>query len=90
MSEKFFVLLGITGPIVSYFVIGISIIYSPWFSWQKNALSDLGHSVKSETAPIFNFGLLLTGLLIIIYMVTVFKEHAKFWFSFYPSESNLA
>jgi len=53
-------------------------MFSPWFSWQRNALSDLGHSAKSLVAPIFNLGLLLTGFLIIMYTVTVFKKHAKY------------
>jgi hypothetical membrane protein len=53
-------------------------MFSPWFSWQSNALSDLGHSLKSEVAPIFNLGLLLTGFLIILYAATVFKKHAKY------------
>jgi hypothetical membrane protein len=78
MNQKFFTLFGIFSPFVTYLSILISIILSPWFSWQSNALSDLGHSVKSEVAPIFNFGLLLTGFLIIIYSVTVFKKHAKY------------
>ena len=43
--------------------IAISIAMSPWFSFWKNALSDLGH-VKRATAPIFNLGLVTGGLLI--------------------------
>jgi hypothetical membrane protein len=78
MKERIFTLFGVIGPFIAYFVIIISIIYSPWFSWQRNALSDLGHSVKSVTASIFNFGLLLTGFLIIIYVITIFQEHAKY------------
>jgi hypothetical membrane protein len=76
--EKKFALLGIISPFVTYFSIWISISLSSWFSWQKNALSDLGHSVKSNVAPIFNFGLLLTGFLIILYAVTVFQRHAQY------------
>jgi len=45
---------GIVGPIVSYVLIAVSILLSPWFSWQRNALSDLGHSTKSNVSPIFN------------------------------------
>ena len=77
-NEKFYALLGLIGPLTTYFSIGISILFSPWFSWERNALSDLGHSVKSEVAPLFNLGLLLTGFLIIMYTVTVFKKHAKY------------
>ena len=78
MNEKNYVLLGIIGPFVVYISILVSIMFSPWFSWQSDALSDLGHSVKSEAAPIFNLGLLLTGFLTIIYAVTVLKKHAKY------------
>ena len=77
-KEKNYTLLGIIGPFVTYFSIWISITFSPWFSWQRNALSDLGHSVKSGVAPIFNLGLLFTGLFVIIYAVTVFEKHAKY------------
>jgi hypothetical membrane protein len=64
--------------VLVYLSIGISILLSPWFSWQTNALSDLGHVVKSEVAPIFNLGLLLGGFLILVYVLTVFRKHAKY------------
>lgn len=41
----------------------LSALLSPWFNIFDNALSDLGHAVKSRTAPIFNFGLVAGGLL---------------------------
>lgn len=78
MNEKFYALFGIVGPLVAYFSIGVSIVFSPWFSWGKNALSDLGHSVNSQVAPIYNLGLLLAGFLMIVYAVTVFRKHAKY------------
>jgi len=76
--ERASILLGIFGPLVAYVSIGISIVSSSWFSWEKNALSDLGHSVKSEVAPIFNLGLFLAGSLMLIYTVLVFRNHAKY------------
>jgi hypothetical membrane protein len=51
---------------------------SPWFSWGNNALSDLGHSVDSSVAPLFNFGLLLSGFFTILYSILSFKNHAKY------------
>jgi len=78
LQEKIYASFGIVGPIIVYLSIGVSIMFSPWFSWERNALSDLGHVVKSEVAPIFNLGLLLGGLLLIVYVVTVFREHAKY------------
>ena len=66
------------GPLVAYFFIGVSIVLSPWFSWWSNALSDLGHSVDSDVASLYNFGLLLAGFFIIIYSITAFRNHAKY------------
>ncbi len=43
--------------------IGLAALLSPWFSLLDNALSDLGHVVKSNAAPLFNLGLVLGGLL---------------------------
>ncbi|MGQ9469529.1 MAG: DUF998 domain-containing protein [Nitrososphaerales archaeon] len=39
---------------------------SPWFSWTNNALSDLG---VSSVAMIFNFGLIVCGVLASIFIV---------------------
>ena len=78
LKEKASAAFGLVGLLVVYLSIGVSILFSPWFSWQRNALSDLGHSVKSPVAPIFNLGLLLGGFLIIVYALTVFRAHAKY------------
>jgi hypothetical membrane protein len=77
MDERIYALFGVIGPLLVYIFIGISISLSPWFSWERNALSDLGHAVKSGVAPIFNFGLLLTGFFLMIYAVKVLKEYAR-------------
>lgn len=63
---------------MAYVCIGISIALSPWFSWSSNALSDLGHAVHSNVAPVFNFGLLLAGFLIAVFTATTFWRHAKY------------
>jgi hypothetical membrane protein len=78
MEKRFYALFGVVGPLVAYISIGVSIVLSPWFSWESNALSDLGHAVKSEVASIFNFGLLLSGFLLMVYAVTAFRKHAKY------------
>lgn len=78
MNERKYTLLGVVGPLVAYFFIAVSIILSPWFSWSDNALSDLGHAVRSDVAPLFNFGLLLAGFFIMIYSITAFRKHAKY------------
>ena len=77
-KEKNYALLGIIAPFVTYLSIAISILYAPWFSWQRNALSDLGHSINSTVAPIFNLGLFFTGFIVIIYSITILKTHAKY------------
>ena len=46
-------------------LIALAILLSPWFSLWDNALSDLGHAVRSVAAPVFNFGLVLGGFLIV-------------------------
>ena len=78
MNERYWSLFGVAGPLVAYVFIGVSIASAPWFSWWNNALSDLGYALRSESAPYFNFGLLLTGLLIVVYTVTVFWKYAKY------------
>jgi hypothetical membrane protein len=78
VKEKIYALLGFIASLVAYLSISISIYLSPWFSWEKNALSDLGHSLKSTVAPIFNLGLSLASFLIMIHVFTSFREHAKY------------
>jgi hypothetical membrane protein len=77
-NKRIYTLSGIAGCLVAYVAIGLSISLSPWFSWHTNALSDLGHSAKSEVAPIFNVGLLLAGFLFTVYAATVLNKHAKY------------
>ena len=60
-------ILGLSSFLLPLATIFISIALSPWFSWMNNALSDLGHSTKSPVAPIFNFGLVTGGLLLLLY-----------------------
>ena len=78
MNERNYALFGLLGPLVALLFIGVSILLSPWFSWGNNALSDLGHSVNSDVAPLFNFGLLLSGFFTILYALTSFRKHAKY------------
>jgi len=56
-------ILGISAPIIPLLLIFIAIILSPWFSITDNALSDLGHAIRSDVAWIFNLGLALGGML---------------------------
>jgi len=78
MGEKVYALFGVFGPLLVYASIVVSLVLSPWFSWQSNMLSDLGHAVTSDAAPVFNLGLLLSGFLLMIYALTAFKKHARY------------
>ncbi|HDQ06031.1 MAG TPA: DUF998 domain-containing protein [Candidatus Bathyarchaeota archaeon] len=78
MEERVYALFGVFGPLLVYASIVLSLVLSPWFSWQSNALSDLGHAVTSDVAPIFNLGLLLAGFFLMVYALTAFKKHAKY------------
>ena len=44
------------------------------FSWSSNALSDLG---VSQVADIFNYSLILTGILVFIFAIGFVKAYAK-------------
>jgi len=81
MNRKMALLGGLAPIVTLYSSIGIAIALSPWFNWVNNALSDLGHATKSTAAPVFNFRLLLTGVLIIIYSITYLHSHAR-WTSY--------
>jgi hypothetical membrane protein len=78
MEERVYALFGVFGPLLVYASIALSLVLSPWFNWESNALSDLGHAVTSDAAPIFNLGLLLAGFLMMVYALTVFQKHAKY------------
>ena len=64
--SKYVGLLGIIGPIIAISLILISIALSPWFSWQDNALSDLG---VSSVAILFNAGLIICGVFCTIFSI---------------------
>ncbi len=52
-------------PIVGFSSILLAIVYSPWFSWEDNALSDLG--VSGQGSLIFNVGLIVTGIITLLF-----------------------
>ncbi|UCH38131.1 MAG: DUF998 domain-containing protein [Candidatus Bathyarchaeota archaeon] len=89
MPGKKSALLGVLAPLVGYVFIAVAIAKAPWFSWQSNALSDLGHARNSAVAPLFNLGLFLTGALLLTYAVTVFHQYAVVtsWFLSFTSIS---
>jgi hypothetical membrane protein len=77
MRRSTIIVIGLVPIVTFYSSIALAILFSPWFSWVNDALSDLGHATRSAAAPIFNFGLVLTGALIIIFSVLFIYRHAK-------------
>ena len=69
--------MGALGALIPWLFIGAAIGRSPWFSWERNALSDLGHSLRSEAAPIYDFGLALGGALLLLYALNSLLSRAK-------------
>ena len=55
------------GLIVPLAFIGIAAWISGWFNIVDNALSDLGHALKSNVAIMFNLGLSLGAFILVIY-----------------------
>jgi hypothetical membrane protein len=76
LSSRFAGLCGIIGPLIAITGITVAILISPWFNWFDNALSDLGHPWMlggsngvpgyNPAAPIFNAGLIITGLITLV------------------------
>ena len=64
---RFTRILGVLGVIIAFTGIVTSMTLTPWFSLHYNALSDLGHCLESETAPIFNLSLIVAGFLFALY-----------------------
>jgi hypothetical membrane protein len=62
-------IMGLLGPLVALISIRVAIILSfSWFTWDGNALSDLGNYNNGlPAAIIFNTGLVLTGLLLLAF-----------------------
>lgn len=65
---KIAAVLGITTPFLAFACILIAIANHPQFSWTNNALSDLG-IIPGITELIFNFGLVISGILALIFSV---------------------
>jgi len=65
-------LCGFTGPFFAFLCIMIAILVSPWFTWQGNALSDLGHPLRYAESPlssfVFNYGLIIAGIITLFFV----------------------
>ena len=56
---------GVIAPVIFFVSIQIAIFDAPWFEWTQNALSELG--VQGTSALFFNNGLVLVGILFLIF-----------------------
>ena len=63
---------GITSQSVGLISLLATVSMSPWFSWTGNHLSVLG--VKGSATTLFNFGLILTGVLSLIFAIGLGKN----------------
>jgi len=61
---------GFITPLVSYGMIFLAIMNAPWFSWYRNALSDLG--ARPPSYLYFNSGLILAGFLEALFSIGLF------------------
>jgi hypothetical membrane protein len=64
-------LFGLSAVLTATFVAGES------FSWSKNALSDIGVSPVALAANVFNYSLVLTGILNFMFTLGFVKAYAK-------------
>jgi len=71
--DSFALYAGILAPIVAFTFIGVAILTHPFFSFQHNALSDLGNP-DVELSWIFNSGLIIAGLLGLIFAIGLFER----------------
>ncbi len=74
-------LIGLFAPIIALICIVIAILLAPYWTWENNALSDLGHYTRTDIGPnpmmraiVFNSGLVVTGILMIYVTLNFFKD----------------
>ena len=63
---------GITSQLVGLVVILVVISNSPWFRWTEYDISVLG--VEGSATALFNWGLILTGLLSLVFTIGLWKS----------------
>lgn len=74
-------LLGLIAPLIALVCIAIAISLAPFWTWDGNALSDLGHWFRTDIGPnpsirafVFCFGLVTTGVLMFYFTVWFFRK----------------
>ena len=58
---------GVTSQVIGFISIFVAVSMSPWFSWTENYISILG--VRGSATTLFNSGLILTGVLSLIFAI---------------------
>jgi hypothetical membrane protein len=82
-TSRFMRIAGLCGVIASTLSFGLvfyAVALSPWFSWQTNALSDLGVYPR-PSAPAFNVALISGGVLNAVLVVGVGRWIGEGWLS---------
>ena len=63
---------GVASPLAGLTVIFVAVSNSPWFSWTENDISVLG--VEGSMTMLFNWGLIFTGLLSLLFVISLRKN----------------
>jgi hypothetical membrane protein len=71
-------LCGAIAPIISFSLIFYAVSISPWFSWQTNALSDLGVYPRASALP-FNVALIAGGVLNVLLVLGMGRYLGREW-----------
>lgn len=64
-------LSGMLAPFIAFILMLLATVSSPQFSWAENDLSDLGIQ-EGVTATMFNTGLIVSGVLAVIFAIGLF------------------
>ncbi|MEM3677913.1 MAG: DUF998 domain-containing protein [Candidatus Bathyarchaeia archaeon] len=67
-------LCGFLPPIIGFTSVLGALSMSPWFDWRRNALSDLG---VGSSSLIFNLGLILGGLPLLIFGLSLYIYYRR-------------
>lgn len=76
MSIEKWSVFGPLALIVLFLFTGLSIIFSPWFRLETNALSDLGNPSNGYGAILFNSGVEVSGIMLLLYSLKSLKNQA--------------
>ena len=70
---------GFAAVVLAWIVIGVSWSLNPWFDFLEHAFSDLGVPGEANYPWVYKYGLIATGLLVIVYAIYLYR-----WSTFKP------